>query len=174
MGFVISDGKRYLHKSVSGDFVPGQYSDACVWDQKVKAENVLMNCLNRNLRGRYHIEETNPEKEAKPTTIRECKIPIRTIVDIQNTSLEDVEMRRGELNKKLSNIDLEISDIHHYIELGTFNAFQGWEAFSMLKYRLENRRKIKDEILLLNHIIFELKSNQSRRYTPRKLFGLFK
>ena len=88
--------------------------------------------------------------------------------------------------QKLSEVDKEISDINHYIEFGKFNAYQGWLAFNMLRHRLRKRRKIKNELLviqqlgdskitssMLQAIKKSIAEMDNRKYIPRVLNELF-
>ena len=100
--------------------------------------------------------------------------------------LHSIESRRTELSNKLSEVDREVNDVCHYIELGKFNAYQGYMAFSMLRERLKKRRVIKNELLAISKIedskinsdslsgvkdyIFAL---DQRHYNPRALDELF-
>lgn len=58
--------------------------------------------------------------------------------DIKNKKLEE-----------LSQIDLEISDIYHYIEIGGYNAVQSSKVFKLLRQTLSKRRDIKNEFDLI-------------------------
>lgn len=51
--------------------------------------------------------------------------------------------------KELSQVDLEISDIYHYIEIGGYNAVQSSKVFKLLRQTLSKRRDIKDEFDLI-------------------------
>ena len=98
----------------------------------------------------------------------------------------DAEKRKEELVGLLSEVDKEISDINHYIEFGKFNAYQGWLAFTMLQNRLRKRRKIKDELSVINQLgeckitsdmMIDIKNAiaelGNRKYAPRVLTQLF-
>lgn len=90
------------------------------------------------------------------------------------------------INKQLSEVELEIEDLYHYIEFSSFNAAQGYKAYKMLKERLVKRRELKDSIVLLdsiqeknmltcsvdniNNVVNRL---DSRSYRPRVLKELF-
>lgn len=94
--------------------------------------------------------------------------------------------RRKELKCSLSCVEKEILDIRHYIEFYPLNACQGYEASRMLKTRLQERRKIKDELQALDSISVmdvghigngkgrrELDKLKCKQYHPRVLTGLF-
>lgn len=172
--YMITDGRLYLRKDVSGNFVPvKKQALGDTWEQRSKAQNILLNCINRNLRNRYKVIEIADEIISKPVVAekvekiiepKECivrQISNEIIEENQIISLtnniesltnfvQSTEHRKEMLLVALSDIDKEISDINHYIEFGgKFNAYQGWLAFNMLRNRLKKRRKIKDELQIL-------------------------
>lgn len=52
-------------------------------------------------------------------------------------------------NSQLSDIDLERSDLEHYIELGNFSASEGYKAMKELQDVLRRRREIKRMVEVL-------------------------
>ncbi len=93
------------------------------------------------------------------------------------------------LIKAESDVDLEICDILHYIELCDTNDGEAAQLVALLKECREHRRAVKDEIICLDtfqrtvgtsanvakakEAIKAIKGLESRRYTPRKLSELF-
>lgn len=215
--YMISDGRGcYLRRDANGNYVPVKdkaFGD--VYEQKVKASNVLTNCINRNLRDRYKIIEveiqsisSKPKSAPSPSNqtnviliqskdkvakrigneeIEENLIPnlsaeINDILDV----ITSAEQRMAELQSAMDDVEEEICDIHHYIEFGKFNAYQGYLAFGMLKNRLQKRRKIKDELHILKKLgtcklnssmLSDIQSSidnlSNRKYQPRRLNELF-
>lgn len=174
---MITDGHLYLRKDASGSFTPVKnQSLGDIWDQRSKAQNILLNCINKNLRKKYRIIEIAEEIVSKPDINEKPEIVIKpndsvarqignetieknqlddltTNIDNFTDFIQSTEQRKEALLIDLSNVDKEISDINHYIEFGgKFNAYQGWLAFNMLRNRLKKRRKIKDEL----HILMQL------------------
>lgn len=179
--FMISDRKGlYLRRDASGNYIPVKKKElGDVWNQRSKASNVLINCVNKNLRNKYSIIEIeeavisppkqkeltikNVETSIKPKDKIAKKLGDEVIEDNQLSSLsvnidnfagfvQNVEERKEILHISLSDVDKEISDINHYIEFGKFNAYQGWLAFNLLRSRLKKRRKIKDELHILTQL----------------------
>lgn len=172
--YIISDGKgRYIRKDYAGRYSPVRSEIlADVWSEKSKAKNVLENQMNRNIRNRYkvvEIKDLNDNKErasvSKKDELKKDIIPKADIeewktqidkwgneITLLREFITDMESRRETLSKVLSDVDKEIVDIEHYIEFGKFNAYQGWLAFSMLRYRLKKRRKVKDELQVITQI----------------------
>ncbi len=212
--YVITDGdKVYLFRDNRGNFIPTTNKNvADIWESKQKAVNVLNSCVNKNLRNRYMVMEIEVEKpkktveqvikvrsyeNLKPNNEAAKRIINSPIVDNDLETIKDKlaklynyvqssEERQKELANALSDVDKEISDIHHYIEFGKFNCYQGWLAFSMLRNRLKQRRKIKDELTIINQLgesIIDLNALNniqkgierlnSRTYQPRRLNELF-
>ena len=212
--YVITDGdKVYLFRDNRGNFIPTTNKNvADIWESKRKAVNVLNSCVNKNLRDRYMVMEIEVEKpkktveqvikvrsyeNIKPNNEAAKRIINSPIVDNDLETIKDKlaklynyvqssEERQKELANALSDVDKEISDIHHYIEFGKFNCYQGWLAFSMLRNRLKQRRKIKDELTIINQLgesIIDLNALNniqkgierldSRTYQPRRLNELF-
>lgn len=90
------------------------------------------------------------------------------------------------MNSKQSDIDKEIVDIQHYIELFELNEGDGYKAYKMLQARLKERREVKNEIFIVGpilsmnmkmqnpeNIIKSIKGLDNRKYDPRILKELF-
>ncbi len=96
---------------------------------------------------------------------------------------------QSNLSQMLSDVDKEICDIMHYLELNDLTDADMLKASKMLQDRRRHRRKIKDEMdktaLMKSTFLdgtFGIKVQQSleimermkdRQYTPRKLASLF-
>jgi hypothetical protein len=94
-----------------------------------------------------------------------------------------------ELAKKHSDIEKEICDLLHYVELFDLSDDEGLKAMEMLKDARQRRRDVKDEISRTEYfqkmlgtsanvakargILTELKKLDTRKYFPRQLEGLF-
>lgn len=99
----------------------------------------------------------------------------------------ELKRRYDKAAQELSDVDSEISDINHYIELEpAANAYQGWLLYTALRERLKRRRAIKDEMLVIGYIgdtrlndsdlynmQCRIESLNDRKYTARRLTGLF-
>jgi len=116
------------------------------------------------------------------------------IINIIDTLLLLTGKNKGEIDKflkqhndALSKIDLEKTDIEHYIEFSKLNAYDGWKAYSMLQDVLLRRRKIKihnsifncicrnsNTIVAIDKIRGEIDTIVQRNYTytPRILTNL--
>ncbi len=208
--YVLSDRNGYYIRKddFSQKFVPVRNKKlAEKWTQRVKAANILNNAIPKDIRGKFRIVEVE-EKDASPQKqeLQETVTPkdniAKAIADepLEADQLEkwatgisnmanfaiDAEQRKEELVQKLSDVDKEVADIYHYIEFGTFNAYQGWLAFNMLRQRLRKRRKIKNELQVVTQLgeckitsamLVDIKNaiNEigNKKYAPRALTSLF-
>jgi hypothetical protein len=103
------------------------------------------------------------------------------------------EEKYKKLKEDLSKLDLESSDILHYLEFNKINAYDGWFFANKLKDIMIGRRRIKDELIplhsLMSKFIYKSKSQiadtekrlndkskemAERIYTPKVLVGIFK
>lgn len=103
-----------------------------------------------------------------------------------NKYTAELKRRYDDACQKLSDVDLEISDLHHYIELQPANAYEGWLLYKALRQRLLRRRAIKDELFVIGHIgdcrlrdsdLYDMQCRiegmENRKFVPRKLDLLF-
>ena len=77
-------------------------------------------------------------------------------ISVEDTYTEMIKLSKqlrsckSQLNKELSKIDREISDIQHIIEFKNFNASEGYRYAKELKLAQMKRREIKNEIILVD------------------------
>lgn len=87
--------------------------------------------------------EITPEVQNWLNRVREC-----------NGLAKDAACRKKELLQQLSNVDRELSNCLHEIELfKNMNACEGYKEYKRTKIILERRRKIKDELSVVNSIL---------------------
>ena len=90
------------------------------------------------------------------------------------------------LKLELSNVDLEISDILHYIEFHRFSACEGYKLAKMIQVASDKRREIKKQLEVINifktstctsissgHLINKIDNVDDKIYRPRILNNLF-
>jgi hypothetical protein len=179
---------------------------AARFDNRAKAKNVLDNSIGKTIRSRFHVVEmedapvVKDEPQIQAPTFDNVLVRNLTAQEKPKSStgkwmagidritefLTDAETRKQELIGKLSEADRKITDIHHYLEFVSFNCYQGWLLSDLLRTTLAERRRIKDEIAVLenfkNHKLSvetmqEIKAAVDglgkREYTPRVLTELF-
>lgn len=112
-----------------------------------------------------------------------------SLISLFSESHRDIGDYQGELNKKQSMVDKEISDIYHYIEFYTGPEDGLVEATLLLQSSLKRRREIKDELTKLSIVGETLLNNnyysivqcankriekmKCRKYSPRVNTSLF-
>lgn len=100
-----------------------------------------------------------------------------------------IKKYHDELNQKLSDVDTEISDIMHYVELHELDDEQSIHTVELLHECRERRREVKDEmyraecfkkalgdstiLAKVKESIKQLEKLKTRKYVPRKLTDLF-
>lgn len=89
---------------------------------------------------------------------------LKELIAISN-KFQDIKNKKLE---ELSQIDLEISDIYHYIETGRYDAIQSSKVFKLLRQTLSRRRDIKDEFELIQAL------SDSLSISTKKISSKFK
>ena len=152
-----------------------------------KALNVLHNCIGPSMRKYWDVIEA--EGQLCPSCGNKenaGEFDWDEISNAQHQLYKTLSQYGEELRARLSEVDLEICDIQHYIEFFSLDAAKGYKAYRMLKDRLERRRTIKDEMAKVNCFLTgssedfssgkigrQIKGLDNCRYTPRVLNELF-
>lgn len=91
-------------------------------------------------------------------------------------TLNDAKDRQKVLIQQLNDIDNELLDILHIIELEPpKNMYQGWLLYKRIKSNRKNRRVIKDEINIIQDVLEKVDSSWlSRDRIQKAIDGLFK
>lgn len=181
--------------------ITDNFKDALVFPSDKRPKQIikmLPKCIRRY--GIWEIHTRNEEDMKKEIGITGLQSKIKADVkkdinyeslkaELNNASsmMKEVVYNQEFLLKELSDIDLEISDILHYIEFHKFSASEGYKLAKMLQVARDKRRKIKDELdiveivksvdcksLLNGNLVDRMDSLDSRMYTPRVLTELFK
>lgn len=207
--FVITDGnKNYVRRELNGKYVlVKSRALADEYEERWKAKKVLNNNLRPKERKKFFIQEEETGfgniEQVDITVEEQIKLEVDDTIEkiIEQRSyietfkkeietikkfLDDADVRRIKLGALLSNVDKEITDIDHYIELNNVDDSSKIKVFDMLKERLTNRREIKNELYILRrlkeaqinksvfadllNVVAEVKN---RNYVPRILEELF-
>lgn len=197
--YVITDGSRWIMRNRNGKYVPTSCEALADTFSNKAANNLYNNSLPKALKSVFHIQKIDtPPDNVKQITQSEVENNTEKVMVAENiqkwidkiTDLNglatDALHRKEELYEELSFVDMELSDINHYIEFCNLNAAQGWKAYKMIKERRIKRRSIKNEIQILNIIldkkisdtvtneILESMSKMDKRtYEPRVMNELF-
>ncbi len=184
------DDGGYLCKGTNGQWVRTSNLMQAERLDYNKALNILSNCISPAFRRYWKIaEEEQPCAVYTPMSKDETVSTDFDWDEISNAQFQlfnNLTRYGEELKHRLSEVDLEICDIQHYIEFFALDAAKGYKAYKMLKERLERRRYIKDEMLKVNCFLGgssadfssgkvnrQIKGLDTRKYTPRVLCELF-
>ena len=107
------------------------------------------------------------------------------IISVLADAASKLNCRHLELVEEVSKYDRQKADVEHYIEFnaGKLNACDGFKAYKLLQDILVERRKVKDELQIIQSvkdtmslsedIEDKVKELESRTYEPRELTHLF-
>lgn len=180
----------YMQKGCSGQWERTDKIKSAERMSYQKAVNVLQNCISPIFRNMWEIisesELVCEEEIAMTQPVRHEGFDWEKISQEQFSLYRDLAEYGKDLSRNLSEVDLEICDINHYIEFYSLDAAKGYKAYKMLKDRLKRRRHIKDEMERVNCFLAsssgdyssgkierQLKGMDLKRYTPRVLTELF-
>lgn len=130
---------------------------AKIFSDSIKANNVIKNSLRKTEQSKWFAtlisdvakqttenqkKTLNIETETVDNSIDKIEELYNQILEIKNQYITENDL----LNKKLSQIDLEISDIYHFIELEKVPVTKWVKIYKLLRGKLIERGKIKSEI----------------------------
>lgn len=192
-----------MFSAATKQYAPTTKFELCEkYDSRSKANNIWKNSISKILRKKYHVEEVEIQRETnKPDEEHVDRLKVVTKESVEHSSIgyylehirgindfvNTASERYDKLTEMQSELDKEIVDLHHYIELHDMNAYQGWVCFKALQIRLRKRRNIKDEIFMIQQLnlcnidrkavgdaVKSVAGLNNRQYTPRVLTDLFK
>lgn len=176
---------------------------ALIFDTKVAADTVFKSNLSKLIKSKgvmvqtvgVQIEgvETKPKPEPKVVLVKQQSSPpsstesSKYIISVLSEAVAKLNVRHQELVAQESKYDCKKTDIEHYIEFnaGKLNACDGYKAYKLLQDTLLERRKIKDELQIIQVVIDrmnaedianveqKIKELEARTYKPRELTYLF-
>lgn len=184
MSFIITDDKNYY--LTNRMTVTKSLNNAGVWKTQNKALNYLQNAPSE-IRNKYCFKvaplsvEGDLDFDKYEAIIDEFR---DSLLKIESTYLNS-SSRCDFLNKRLQELDMQVVDLEHAIELNDLNVVAGYNLYKRLKGVLIERRKCKDELgkarsikghlspLSASSILKSLEGLDSREYSPRVLTDLF-
>lgn len=87
--------------------------------------------------------------------------------------IKEARERKAELITELSNVDKEISNIIHQIELeDSVDLYRGWLERNQIKVARERRRVIKDELIIISSVLKADFRNLDRNNVRKSVEGL--
>jgi len=197
MPYIITNGQEYIKRNPNGKYVTIRNEALADEFKKEIAENVLKNHVPKSIRKSMHIKKVDtgvkeilnpiPIHSEKNETVLSKSIQdwIEKLVNL-NGLAKEAEERRNILISQLSEVNKEICDLSHYIEFCTFNASQGYKACKIFKDLRQKRRKIKNELEIVDYILNKkmvesasedisqlIDRINNRKYEPRVMKELF-
>ena len=208
--YVLTDGNgTYIREDkITRKYVPVRSEkQAKKWESKEKAKSVLVNSVNKSIRNKYSIG-TVQVKEEQEKQLNVCNVEetpakeensiiypilpdnekdnwlekIDQVVDV----MSNADVKKKQTVDKLQKVQMKIIDVEHYIEFNNLNAAEGWGCYKMLQDLLKERRKYKDELMVIGIIedtdidtkVFtslskRIEGLKHRSYAPRALPELF-
>lgn len=194
-GYVITDTNKkvFVCKGGNNYTLSTDSNKACIFETKTKA-NSIYNSLSKIIKGKgvtvkpikLQVEDECAE-EVEDKSLPETDSS-KYIVSVLSEAVAKLNCRHSVLIEELSKYDRQKSDVEHYIELNTnkLNACDGYKAYKLLQDVLLKRRKIKDELQIIQvaldriaspdelaQIDSKIKELETRQYTPREFKHLF-
>lgn len=174
MNYVVTNDKLYIRLSSDGSPVTCSKRNAQVFE-KNKADNILKNLPKVLKNFRFKVkpvpqsEQEVPQNKTKTDNVqseekkyirKDSYIPCDEVVQWIEKSrqcsefVEDATRRRAVLHKKLANVDRELSNCMHQIELEKWKSgCDGYKLYKLEKEILEKRRQIKDELVIIQSVL---------------------
>lgn len=171
--YYLADGQSYFLRQRDKSLVSDQQV-ASKWANKKEAQKVLDSLVNKQLPAQTRsvlsqlkvgdLNQVWPKKDLNQYTPEERAL-IADIVgmdQVEFISMFEKFVRllglipaiRDELSKKISQEDGAITqDFLHTIELGKFNAFEGYKLTKEFQKSRQNRRKLKDRFEILSELV---------------------
>lgn len=186
MSYVITNGTLYIGSKGGAC----KQNEAKIFTTKKAADNFFKSSLSKPLRNlNFKVEETELEPPSSNINAQYFDVDVNALqTDINNLSakLNVLKGNKDWLLDMESEVDKEISDIMHFIEFYNFSASDGYKLCKALKDLRLRRRKIKNELELINIVNTQSLSNvasgqtnkaidnlNDKKYTPRVLQELF-
>lgn len=191
--YVIANETKTLWvcKDKNGYSLTTDKAKALTFEAKPTADMVFKSNLSKLIKSKGVVVQTldSPEKtvEHKPSVVPDVGSS-KYIISVLSDAVAKLNCRHQELVDEQSRFDRQVTDIEHYIEfnIGKLDACSGYKAYKLLQDVLVQRRKIKDELQIIQvvrdkigypeevaDIETKVQELESRRYEPRELTYLF-
>ncbi|MGF0102059.1 hypothetical protein [Bariatricus sp. SGI.019] len=152
-----------------------------------KAKNILTNLPKTLKNFGFRVEPVpeipikNSEKEkAEPKVLQKDNYIVSENISrwiekfgMCDDIIKEARERKEELIAELSNVDKEISNIIHQIELeDSVDLYRGWLERNQIKAARERRRTIKDELIIISSVLKADFHNLDRNNVRKSVEGL--
>lgn len=204
-GYVIADVNKtvWVHQDANGSYsLTTDKAKALIFDSKpaadmvfkcnlsklIKSKNVAVHAVTLQIAG-ADIQNKKDKIVADDITHEQSEFgSSKYIVSILSDAVAKLNCRHMALVEEQSKYDRQITDVEHYIEFnaGKLNACDGYKAYKLLQDVLVERRKVKDELQILQvvkdkmalpddlvNIDARVQEMESRKYEPREFKYLF-
>ena len=184
MDYVIKNHKDvYIRLNKNGSAVTCSEYEKSLFEQS-KAKNILDSLPKTLKRLNFRVvaipdilqKSTNIEKKVIETDNYIVPDSISYWIEkfgICDDILKEAEKRKDELNKLLSNVDKEFTNLIHEIEFeGKVDLYGGWQERNLIKENREKRRIIKDELLVISSVLKMDFRNLDRNTVKKVVTGL--
>lgn len=197
-GYVIADANKsiWVCQDNSGSYsLTTDKSKALIFGTKPAADTVFKSNLSKLIKSKgvavkavtLQIAGADVKPKVEMETSGEPD-SAKYIISVLSEAAAKLNCRHMSLVEELSKYDRQRSDIEHYIEFnaGKLNACDGYKAYKLLQDTLVGRRKIKDELQIIQvvrdkmavpeelaNIGEKITEMESRSYEPRELTYLF-
>lgn len=190
MDYVIKNYKNvYIRLNTNGTPVTCSEKDRDLFEFS-KAKNIL-NSLPKTLkRLNFKVEaipdiignmsEKNEEEKRQVIETENYTVPSTILTWIEKFGicddiLKEAQKRKEELNRELSNIDKQFVNLIHKIELESkVDLYKGWQERNGIKENRQKRRIIKDELLIISHVLRMDFRHLDREIINKTVIGLAK
>ena len=196
-GYAITDANKsvWVYQDNSGSYsLTTDKNRALIFGTKPAAETVFNSNLSKLIKSKgvevksitLQIAGTDPQPQPKVEEPIDNTDSSTYIISVISEAVGKLNCRHTALVDKLSKYDRQRTDVEHYIELnaGKLNACDGFKAYKLLQDVLVERRKIKDELSIIQTVrsriaspeeIADIEVNElsNRSYTPREFTHLF-
>ena len=205
IGYVIADANKSIFVCQDAHGLYSLTSDkgkALIFNSKVAADTVFKSNLSKLIKSKgvsvrnitLQISGTDKQPSKKMVVVdekSELQSDLSTskyIISVLSDAVAKLNCRHTELVDEQSRYDRQVTDVEHYIEFnaGKLNARDGFKAYKLLQDILIQRRKVKDELQIINmvrdrmaipediaNIDARMRELESRTYEPRELTYLF-
>lgn len=184
MNYIIKNHKNvYIRLNQNGAAVTCTENEKTLFEES-KAKNILVGLpktlkrLNFKVEAVPDIKLQNTEKKVIETDNYIVSDKISEWIEkfgICDDILKEAKKRKEELNRELSNIDKQFSNLVHEIEFeGNIDLYGGWIERNKLKENREKRRNIKDELLVISSVLKMDFRNLDRDIINKTVTGLAK
>lgn len=203
--YVLTNGTKFIKRNFDGQYSQvNNLTLADTFKTQQSAKNFMLNSLPVQLSRSYYVAKVEDGQIIRCTVPKPEK-PIHKKYNVtykQTTILDDSDwcknfiglddvfkkaLKRGsKVAQELSDIDLEICDLEHFIEFKTLDVFTGYKAYKKMHDLLVKRRELKNEHKIIgainnnqvaaeniSNILCVIKECKQQTYSPRKSPKLF-